>query len=135
MARFTKGQSGNPSGKPKGATHRTTRLIEELMEKGTRSVVETMLNLAKKGDVGAGRLILERVLPARRTPRVEFALPEGDPVAAISAVLGAVAAGNLTPDEGTSITAMLEARRRMVETAVLEERLDAVEKVLAERVR
>jgi hypothetical protein len=39
----------------------------------------------------------------------------------------------LAPEEAAAVSAVLETRRRMVETAVLEERISALEAAMAER--
>jgi hypothetical protein len=41
-APFRKGQSGNPSGKPKGARNRTTVLAEKLMQDDARDIVQAV---------------------------------------------------------------------------------------------
>ena len=46
---------------------------------------------------------------------------------AFDAVLQAVAGGELTPEEGASITTLLEARRKAIETVELEARIAALE--------
>jgi hypothetical protein len=77
----------------------------------------------------------DRLAPARRGRPVRFNLPaEIDAAglaAAFDAVLRATADGELTPEEGASIAAVLEARRKTIETAELEARLDAIEKRIA----
>ena len=51
-----------------------------------------------------------------------FALPPvksaGDLPHALAAVVAAVAAGNLTPEEGRAVAAMLEVQRRGIELAI-----------------
>jgi hypothetical protein len=47
--------------------------------------------------------------------------------AALGALVASVAAGDLTPDEGQAIAAVLETQRRAVETADIEQRLSALE--------
>ena len=84
-------------------------------------VVQAVLTAAKGGDMVAARLVLERILPARRGRPVVFALPPvksaGDLPHALAAVVAAVAAGNLTPEEGQAVAAMLEVQRRGIELA------------------
>jgi hypothetical protein len=45
----------------------------------------------------------------------------------MGAVTEAVAAGELSPDEGQAVAALLETQRRAIETAKLEERIAALE--------
>jgi hypothetical protein len=40
MAKFRKGQSGNPSGKPKGCRNATTILFDELLEDNAQDLIE-----------------------------------------------------------------------------------------------
>jgi hypothetical protein len=53
---------------------------------------------------------------------------------AMAAVVAAVADGTLTPEEAASISAILEAQRRAVETAQLEQRIAALEATHGKRV-
>jgi hypothetical protein len=52
-APFRKGQSGNPSGKPKGTRNRTTVLAEKLMQDDAADIVQVVLAAAKGGDMTA----------------------------------------------------------------------------------
>jgi Family of unknown function (DUF5681) len=128
---FRRGASGNPRGKPRGTRHRLTLLAERIMHDDAEDVVQAVLTAAKGGDMVAARLVLERILPARRGRPVVFALPPvksaGDLPHALAAVVAAVAAGNLTPEEGQAVAAMLEVQRRGIELADHERRLEALE--------
>ena len=83
------------------------------------------------------KLCLERILPIRRRRPVLFALPPIESVSdlpvAMAAVVAAVADGTLTPEEAASISAVLEAQRRAVETAQLEQRIAVLEAARGER--
>jgi hypothetical protein len=46
---------------------------------------------------------------------------------AFAALTGAVAGGELTPEEGQAVAAMLESRRRALEAVELEQRIAALE--------
>jgi hypothetical protein len=48
-------------------------------------------------------------------------------VAGISALIGAVANGELTPGEGQALASLIEAQRRTLETEDIEQRLIALE--------
>ena len=118
-------------GRPKGARHRLTVLAERMMEDEAGEVVTVVIAAAKAGDMIAARLILERIAPPRKGRPVAFDLPRidtaADVLAALGAVLGAVAAGTLTPDEGVTIAGLLDAQRRAIETADIEHRLSELE--------
>ena len=69
MAKFTKGQSGNPSGKPKGCRNATTILFDELLKDNAKELIEKAIEMAKGGDGPALRLCIERLAPLVRIDR------------------------------------------------------------------
>ena len=94
---FPKGASGNPSGRPKGTLNRTTQACQELLDGEGEAITHKAVVLAKRGNIQALRLCLDRILPARKDRLVSLRLPEVGsakeiPVA-IGAVLDAVAEG------------------------------------------
>lgn len=136
---FPKGTSGSPAGKPKGARSRSTILAEKLMETDAEDVVRAVITAAKAGDMTAARLVLDRIAPARKGRAVRFTLPPvetpSDVVTALGAVVRAVAAGELTTDEAAAVAALLEAKRKALETVEMERRLAALETVTAAKRR
>ncbi len=130
---FTRGrpfQPGNP-GKPRGTRHRVTRAIEELLEGQHEKLTQAAIDKALEGDTTALRLCLDRLAPPRKDAPISFDLPPvatvADVVGASTAVLTAVAAGEVTPDEAGRVMALLSAHRLIVETGDLEGRLAALE--------
>lgn len=123
-------QPGNP-GKPKGARHRTTLAIEALLEGQHQALTQAAIDKALAGDPTALKLCLDRLAPPRRDAPVSFEMPPivtvADTVAASSAVLAAVAAGDVTPDEGGRVMALLSAHRGILETGEMEARIAALE--------
>ena len=105
---FAKGQSGNPAGRPKGSRNATTLALESLLDGQADALTQKAIELALAGDMAALRLCLDRILPARRDRPVSFALPPiesaQDAAATVSAVLAAVAAGEITPAEAGEIS-------------------------------
>ena len=128
---FEPGKSGNPTGKPPGARNRATLALEQLLEGQAHAITTKCIAMALEGDGGAMRLVMERVAPLRRGRPVRFNLPElngpGDIVVALGGILGAVADGSLTPDEGSTIAGVLDAKRRAIETTEISDRLAALE--------
>lgn len=123
-------QPGNP-GKPKGARNRATRALEALMDGSVEDVAKAVITAAKTGDTSAARLVLERVMPARKDTPIMIELPAmTDPDGLLQAgerVLGAMAAGDLTPAEADAVFALIERQRRIVETVEIVRRLTALE--------
>ena len=129
--RFKPGQSGNPSGRPKGARHRTTVAIEALLEGEGEALTRKAIELAKAGDMQALRLCMDRLAPPRKDSPVAFDLPEmktvSDAVFAMGALVKAVAEGDLTPTEAAELTRMVQAFAKIIETAEFEERIKKLE--------
>ena len=129
-AKDTRFKPGNP-GKPPGTRHRITQLAQNLMESEVEDVVRSVIDAAKSGDMTAARVVIERILPARKSRPVNLDLPKiqnaEDVVQAMSAVVAAVADGEIDPDEGEAVARVLEVKRRSLETANLEERIKALE--------
>src|SRR5438552_9767436 len=114
--RFVPGQSGNPSGKVPGTRNRAT-LLRELMDEGEdRAIGRVLIDKAKAGDAVAARFIVGHLYPRPRARAVALALADGLPannvVAAHDAVLRALFAGEIAPDEAEAITRVLDARMR-----------------------
>jgi len=133
---FPKGRSGNPRGKPKGARHKTTLLAERLMQDDAENIVNAVLAAARDGDMAAARIVLDRILPARRDNPVTFTLPKikrpADAVAASSALLAAVAGGRLTPGEALEVSKLIDGFVKTLEVAELEQRLNELEERIGE---
>ena len=124
---------GNP-GKPKGARHKATQAVLALLDGEAEALTRQAVNMALDGDTTALRLCLERIAPARRDTPVTFDLPHmesaRDAATVASAVLRAVALGDLTPTEGAHIMALVETYRRTLETTEMEARMTELEKAL-----
>ena len=82
------------------------------------------------------RLCMERLTPARRQRMLQFKMPPvktiADVAAASESVVNGVAHGRLIPAEGQAFSAMLEGRRRVIETEEMDRRLRALEDRYAE---
>jgi hypothetical protein len=128
---FQPGQSGNPAGKPKGARNAATLAAEALLDGEAEALTRKCVELAKGGDTVAIRLCLERILPARKSRSVAFDLPDvnqaADLVPAFAAVVQAMAAGEIAPDEAMTVAGVLEMKRKAIETVDIERRLVAIE--------
>jgi hypothetical protein len=128
---FVKGQSGNPAGKPKGSLHYSTRAAMALLEGEAETITRKAVELALAGDLQAIKLVLERVIPARKERPVSITLPEidtaRDVMVATKQVINNVAAGELTPGEGQTMLAMLDNVRKAIESESFEQRLNKLE--------
>lgn len=118
-------------GNRKGSRHKVTRAIETLLEGQHEALTQKAIEKALDGDMTAMRLCLDRIAPPRKDAPISFALPPiqtaADTVTASSALLDAVAAGDVTPDEAGRVMALLTAHKALVETGDLERRIEALE--------
>jgi Family of unknown function (DUF5681) len=128
---FPPGQSGNPNGRPKGARNATTRALEALLDGEAEELTRKAIELGKAGDLTALRLCLDRIVPPRKDRHIAFALPAmneaADAAKGLSAIVAAVASGELTPSEAAELTKLVESFARVLETVDHEERLKALE--------
>lgn len=74
MARFLKGQSGNPAGRPKRTT--TERLREQIAE-AAPEILKTLIAAAQDGDTTAARLLIDRVVPSLKAVDSPALIPLG----------------------------------------------------------
>lgn len=121
-------------GRKPGARNKATLAVEALLEGQAEALTQSAIKKALEGDGSALRLCLDRIAPARKDAPITFALPPvrtaGDIVTASSALLDAVAAGDVTPDEAGRVMALLSAHKAIVEAGDLETRIAQLEKKL-----
>lgn len=131
---FMKGQSGNPSGKPKGAKDKRTAL-RALLEPHSGSLVQKTVELALEGDTTALRLCLERLIPPVKSKDEPVTLEDvgGTLTEQGQGVLRAMLAGAITPDEAGALMQAISAQARVVQVEELNERVDALERTLNRR--
>lgn len=129
---FKPGQSGNPKGKPRGTKHRATQLAEKLFKGGIEDIAAAVVEQAREGNMVAARIVLDKLIPNAKDRAVELpGMPDTSTAAGVSEaqqrILEAVAAGALTPSEAATLSGVVEARRRALETMDLESRIAALE--------
>lgn len=131
--RFRPGQSGNPAGRPKGSRNVTTVALETLLDGQAEALTNKAVEMALDGDMAALRLCIDRILPPRKDRPVTFDLPviksAGDAAAVTSAILAAVANGEITPADAGEIGKLVESYVKAFETAELAERLERLERM------
>ena len=132
---WRKGVGGNPKGLSPGSRHKVTLLAEQMGGDDGPAVIRKCIDMAKNGHEVALRLVVERILPAKKYVPIKFNLPEkldtaGDISSALTAVITQTAQGDIAPDEALHAATLLEAKRKAIKTSELEARLGALEKTL-----
>jgi len=121
---FPKGQSGNPKGKAKGCRNHATRVVQALLEGESVAITRKLIDLALGGDVTCLRLCIERLCPVRRDSPMKVTLPAveiaKDLPKVSKAILGNVARGNLTTNEGQGMMNLLESHARVMSSVEAE---------------
>ena len=129
--RWKKGASGNPAGRPSGSRNKATLVIEQLLDGEAEDLCRQAINLAKKGNIQALRLCLERVIPIRKERSIELDLPPAqntqDLAANLQRIVVAVGEGRITPGEAQALSEVVSSQAHLFETADMERRLQALE--------
>jgi hypothetical protein len=125
------GQSGNPAGKPAGSGK--VAALRAGIADHVPAIIKTLTDAALAGDVGAARLLLERVIPAIKASEeaAPVNLPDGTLTEQGRAVVAAVAAGDIAPSQGASIMGSLGALQKLTEADELLARIEALEAINA----
>jgi hypothetical protein len=128
------GQSGNPSGRPKGSRNRTTLAAEALLDGEAEELTRKAIELAKGGDLAAIRICLDRILPTRKDRTITFALPTmetaSDAANAVAAIVAAVAEGEVTPAEAVELSKLVENYSKTLVATDIEGRIAKLEKTM-----
>ncbi len=116
--RFKPGRSGNPKGKQPGTLNRSTRLRQWLAdpEADGKRVAEALIAQAAKGNVSAGRFVLERLDPKPRSRPIALALADDASFCErFGAVFAAISAGAVSPEEGVQLAHFLNTFTKVAE--------------------
>lgn len=129
--KFQKGRSGNPLGRPKGTRNKATLLVEKLLENEAEGICRQAIELAKKGNIQAIKLVLDRILPPKKEAPIFIDLPVmkvgSDILEAVSRVAEAVCHGKISPSEGEMLTRIIDKQAKAIEVNEFEERLKCLE--------
>ena len=125
---------GNTMGKgrPRGSRNKRT-IYQEALESHALPIINKMklLALRENPDMTALCACFERLIPIPKPANARFRLPRvqspADLSKVLSAVTRAVAAGQLSAQEGLAMAQMIEGHRRAFETAGFDQRIRALE--------
>ena len=125
---WSKGQSGNPAGRPRGSINQATRL-RKLID--VESIVVKLQAEALEGNIRAAELLLDRALPPLRSVAEPVALPGVAEAPNLTAradrIVELVAAGQISADIGTSLLSALGQFARITALDELIRRIEQLE--------
>jgi len=129
MARYKKGQSGNPVGRPRGIKDKRTS-IRELLKPHAKDLIDKAVSLALDGDTTALRLCLDRLIPPlkQRDEPITLKLAGTTLTENGLSVINALSKGEITPSEANSFLQAIVAQTRITEMDEIEARLTKLEK-------
>jgi len=124
---------GNPGRRP-GCRNKATLAALALLEGEAEALTRRCIELALAGDPTAMKLVLDRVLPKGRAPKIRLPMRTLAELDQATGVIGyALAEGQVSLDEVGQLSALVEARRRVIATTELERRLVALEAAQGEQ--
>ncbi|MBT6576074.1 MAG: hypothetical protein HON51_07585 [Gammaproteobacteria bacterium] len=127
---FKKGQSGNPSGRPK----QDTANLKKLLAQHGESVLQKVIDAALEGDLTACKLVLDRLYPGIKSQAMPVNIPVGATLPETgNSVVTETMSGNVPPDIGASLITALSNQAKLVEFTELSLRLARIEQQLCAR--
>ena len=133
-SRWKPGQSGNPSGRPRGRGD--VAAIRASLAECLPNILDNLAKAAVAGDMQATRILLDRVLPPLRAVEspvfVDFP-KAGSLTAKAEAVLTAAASGEIGASQAAQMIASLGTTARIIEAEELERRIAALEAAIGRK--
>ena len=130
--KFEKGTSGNPAGRPKDKTPAT--ILRKSIVDDMPEIINTLVKLAKSGDVAAAKVLLDRCVPVLKSQAMPINLPVNGTLAEQGGeIIKATMSGQIPPDIGSQLIIALSNQGKLIELQELTERLQRIEKQLESR--
>ena len=138
---WPKGVSGNPAGKPKGAKHGRTILLETLQEHfgvrnkqaAEKAFYQHLLAVAfEQNDTQVLGMLLRRLTPELKSVEVPQPLgidPSADPAVMVRQGLQALASGEISLDSAVRLSTVIHTAGTLEQAAEFEERLSKLEEI------
>jgi hypothetical protein len=118
-------------GRPKGSRNKRSSLAKQLLDEHSEAIVHKCLVMALQGDGPLLRTLLPYILPRPKDLPCKFGPLPMTTIEELSQTFDAtvtkVASGQITSNQAEGIFNWIEARRRIIETHELAERVSALE--------
>lgn len=129
---FQKGQSGNPSGRPKGVGRRVKFLTD--LQAAQDRIVDKLLDKVEEGDATTLKFLGEYMMPPKLKP-MDLPLPDEAQgylkdksfKDQADVVIGLLDRGIVTPDQSKTVLENLMSKAKLVEFDDLNRRVEALE--------
>jgi hypothetical protein len=106
--------------------------MQEMLEQKAEVLVTKVVELAMAGNIGALRLCLDRIVPARNNEPLVCEMPPlakaADAVAVIAGIASAAVAGDVTADEAAKLAKVISLYVNTLEAREFEDRLALLER-------
>jgi len=125
---FAKGNGGRKL----GSRNRASLLADALLEGEEEELVRKGIELAKAGDPQMLKFFLDRILSKDRPVKIDLPPIEsrGDLTTAFAAIVKAVAAGEISPSEGSAVAGLLASIAKFIDDVEIDARLRRLEEAL-----
>jgi hypothetical protein len=125
---FKKGQSGNPSGRPKGIS--TAAKLRKAIEDKADAILDVVNNAALSGDLQACQFLLGRVIPPLKGVQPAAALSvakNANMATQASVVVQGALSGEVSADVASQLVGSMASLAKIIETSELIRRIEALE--------
>jgi hypothetical protein len=124
--KFTKGQSGNPKGRPAGQTPGAK--LRKAIEAHSDDILNIVVESAKSGDMSACKMLLDRFCPSLKPISQMVSVPVmGSLSGQGNEIINAIMTGKIAPDIGSQLISALTSQLKIIEFTELESRISALE--------
>jgi len=127
---FSKGQSGNPNGKPKGTQHKATQLAQQLFKGEAENIIRKIIELALDGDMAALKICIDRICPPLKAQSQSIHIDyvkNQDLTNTAKQILEQVTQGNIPPDIGMQLINSIITITKTKEIEDIHKRIEAIQ--------
>jgi hypothetical protein len=122
QGRFAAGNAG----RPRGARNKINQRLEALFARDAEAVAAATIEAARGGDTAAMSLVLNRIFPVAKDRPIVLDLPP-TPAEAASAIVAAVAAGEILLGDAERLMALIKTKADLASLEQIEARIAALE--------